>query len=552
MKALPIGVDDFKKLRDQKSYYVDKSGLITKILSSAGTEAFLFTRPRRFGKSINISMLDAYLNQNYPQDNGWFDGLRVTEDRPDDPEKNSNVVISICMKDVGIGTYSSFLNEFMKKAAQLYSFYPELKDSPKVREALRGRYSRIVSETPREGDLTTCISDLSEMLTAHHGKKAIILIDEYDNPINGSSGTDRKEILLFLRQLYGSALKGNGSLRFAVVTGIMRISKESIFSGTNNLWVDDVFTQSSPSSDYSEFFGFTSDEVRSICEDYGGEGKFDEAKSWYDGYRFGDAEIYNPWSILSYVESGFRPDVYWAGTSGNEVIDRMLRITDRNVVSTLRSLLSGQSVSMPLDTRVTFADLSKKSERIFPILVMSGYLRAERVPGTKDFRLTIPNHEVADVFSDKIMDNVRPVNGDIEEFARSLIDGNVEQIDRSLRDLMLSASCAKMFSDEHTYQALVLGMLLNLRDLYHVDSEGRAGKGYYDLCMRSRNGDRPNILIEFKKRKKGDSPLDVLAQNGLKQIHDREYYHDLEGTTMLYGMALDKMDMAVAMDTVSR
>ena len=325
MKALPIGYDDFKELRDRGLYYIDKSALIDQILSSSA-KVLLFTRPRRFGKSLNLSMLDAYLNSRYADDPDRFSGLAVSELRPDDPEKNSNFIIKLNFKRLDTETFEIFLESFMNSAIDLYRGFSELENSDRLDSVSKKRYAEIINGDASQSLLTSSIEYLCEMIYRHHGKRPIILIDEYDHPMNGTYGRDEihERVKSFLRSVLGNALKSNEHLGFAVLTGVMRISKESIFSGLNNLEVNDVF-----STDFDEMYGFTPSEVAEMCADYGHPERFEEAKEWYDGYRFGNADVYNPWSIVNYVKQGFVPKPYWAGTSGNSIISDLADRTER-------------------------------------------------------------------------------------------------------------------------------------------------------------------------------------------------------------------------------
>jgi len=545
MKSIPIGVQSFTKVRDLDLYYVDKTGLIDSILNDAGTEVFLFTRPRRFGKSLNLSMLDAYLNIRY-KGNTWFDGLSISERRPDDPLKNSFPVICLDMKDLNVEDYDRFVNSFRKKLATLYFQYDYLDGSPKLKSLYQKRYSDVMEERSDEEDLTNSILYLSQMLELYHGVKPIILIDEYDNPLNSSYGLDSHgKILGFLKRLYSSAFKG-GAARTSVITGVMQVSKESIFSGLNNISVNNVF-----STESDEMFGFTSDEVNQLCIDYGHPEKFEEARQWYDGYVFGDSEIYNPWSVLNYVKSGFIPDEYWAGTSGNSIIRTLLDRADAAVFDDLKVLGEGGSISRKIDTRISFAEMEDVNG-IYSVMTLSGYLKA--VPSGKNYLLSIPNMEMYRVFGRMVaagFDN-RIVDV-LDTFCYSVTDGDADGISDSLSSLLMSVLSSRILDHEHSYQAFVAGMLLTLCGRYSMFADGERGKGYYDILLKANRSSDRHIIMELKRSDPNadDDTMEELSLTAIQQIREREYFHGLKGEVLMYGISVRGKDVVVSSETVS-
>ncbi|MBQ8644020.1 MAG: AAA family ATPase, partial [Candidatus Methanomethylophilaceae archaeon] len=370
-RALPIGIQDFKKIRDGGYLYVDKTDMIPQILTER-SEVYLYTRPRRFGKSLNLSMLDAFFNLSYSSDNTWFDGLKVSDCRECDQHRNAYPVIHLDFKLLNVMDRDTFIDSLVGMMAKLYDSHGYLLES----DMLTDREKRIVAQTIDEdlnlSKTTEAILTLSELLHKHHGRRTILLIDEYDNPIHNAYGKTHHQVVLdIMRGMLSSALKGNRSLAFGVVTGVMQIAKESIFSGLNNLKVNNIF-----STGFDEMFGFTGDEVRTICDEYGHPDKYDEAREWYDGYRFGNADVYNPWSLLNYIDEGFKPGTYWAGTSGNSIIDTLLDNADGSTFDEIGLLARGVPVPKTVDPTVTFADLRGRPDNIYSVMVMSGYLRA--------------------------------------------------------------------------------------------------------------------------------------------------------------------------------
>ncbi|MBQ8180081.1 MAG: AAA family ATPase, partial [Candidatus Methanomethylophilaceae archaeon] len=383
-RALPICVQDFREVREGNYLYVDKTDMIPRILSD-GAKVHLCTRPRRFGKSLNLSMLDAFLNLGYPHDNTWFDGLKVSDCRGFDPHRNAHPVIYFDFKDLNATSYEDFLRKLGLNLSRLYRKYGYLADSERLDRADRMDYESIITRTADSAEIEYSLRNLSDMLFKHHGRKVVVLLDEYDSPLHNAYGTTfHGDVLGIMRGMLSSALKGNESLAFGVVTGVMQIAKESIISGLNNLEVNNIFN-----SDFDEMFGFTDDEVRAICDEYGHPDKYDEAREWYDGYRFGNTDVYNPWSVLKFVKSGFVPRTYWAGTSGNSIIDTLLDNADGKTFDEIGLLARGVPAPKTVDPTVTFADLRGRPDNIYSVMVMSGYLRAE--PSGRSHMLSLPN-----------------------------------------------------------------------------------------------------------------------------------------------------------------
>ena len=545
MVDIPIGVDDFKELRDRGGYYVDKTPLISDILDSGLTKVFHFMRPRRFGKSLNLSMLDAYLNMEY-KGNTWFDGLAISEKRPDDITKNGFPVINLDLK-VDEGDYAKFLDRIHLKITDLYTHFDYLLESDRIPSTYRERFVRVKKRECTYAELSSSIRHLSEMLEMHHGVKPVVLIDEYDNPLNSIYGKMiHEDVLSFLKGMLSDALKGNDALGFAVITGVMQISKESIFSGLNNIKVNNIFSTRS-----DEMFGFTSEEVRDLCSDYGHPEKYDEAREWYDGYVFGNAEIYNPWSVLNYVDSGFEPKEYWAGTSGNSIIDTLLSRADKTVFDDLKVLGEGGSITRSIDDRISYADMTDVNG-IYSVMTMSGYLKA--VPSDDSYLLSIPNMEMYRVFGKMVMaklDNKVAVT--LDAFCNSVRKNDTDGISRNLSSLLMEVLSSRVLDHEHSYQAFTAGMLLKLCGRYSMYADGERGKGNYDILLKSNLPCDRHIIMEFKKARSNirDDTMERMTQTALQQIRDREYFHGLSGEVLMYGIVVRGKDVKVSSETVS-
>ncbi len=539
-----IGNSDFKDIRDKGGYFVDKSELIDGILKRRSTKVFLFTRPRRFGKSLNLSMIDAYLNLKY-KGNTWFDGLKISEMRQDDPVKNSCPVINLDLKAVYAGTVEKTINFMRLYMMDVYGDFPELRDSDKLDSEDRQQYQDYRSGNVDGDSVAFSLLRLSKMLRKHYGKKVTIIIDEYDSPINHMFGNpELRGTIDFFRMFLTMALKGNDSLDRAILTGVMQISKESIFSGLNNLYTNSIL-----STGFDDMFGFTENEVQKLCADFGAPEKFAEAKEWYDGYRFGNADVYNPWSVLNYVNDRFKPDTYWGKTGANDIIAEMVSRTDADTFSKLSRLASGDEVVAEIRSDITYDDLSNPAgKNLYSVMAATGYLRAEEKDGK--YLISIPNWEMREVYSGVILEpywnaGLKP---GIETFCNAVAACDTAAMESSLHALMESAFSVRMLDSEHVYQAIVVSLLLNLRGAYTLDADREAGSGYYDIRLKSRDIRRPSIIIKIKRARASD-PAEA-AMNALCQIREKGYGEGLSGTVLLYGIAFSGKDVSVAADTL--
>lgn len=533
MKLISTGNQDFKDIRNEDAFYVDKTELIEDIITSSKTKVFLFTRPRRFGKSLNLSMIDAFFNVKYGG-NTWFDGLHVEKCEACRELKNRFPVISIDFKTSRMGDKNTFLGLFSETISKVYRDFPYLENSSELSAVQKEMYSLIVRRKANEVELMKSLANLSELLFCHHGVPAIILIDEYDNPIQNYHGTRMGDYVLnFVRELMGSALKGNQYLKFAVVSGVLQIAKESLFSGLNNLYVNNIF-----SKEFDERYGFTSAEVKQICDDFGHPEKFSECKEWYDGYRFGNAEIYNPWSVLSYVQNHFEPGPYWTNTGSTELLKEIIRKADRKILDGLTNMSKGKTVRSTITPTVTYANLESSDNSVYSLLSMAGYFNA--VPSGPIYELSIPNKEMADIFGNLLLESLYGgESGWVLDFCDAVLKNDLPRMQEDLFTMISMAFDAKVFSSEHTYQTFVTGMLLTLYGKYQITADFRGGEGYYDIRMESNFPSSPHVVMELKKCRANskDETCQKNADDALAQIHDKKYYQGLKGTTILYGLA---------------
>ena len=533
MLAIPSGVDDFREIREGGYYFVDKSELVSDIVNDR-SKVFLFTRPRRFGKSLNLSMIDAFFNLEY-KGNKWFDGLKVNSHPEVEEHRNAYPVISLCMKDLFVSRRDMFLPMFKGMLSRTFRPFEYLKKSDKVSESLRDLYlgkDPVYFEDARALDF---IPALCQMLEQHHGVKPIVLIDEYDNPINNAFNKDTYDYVVgFIREFYSLTLKGNPHMSFAVVTGVMQIAKESIFSGLNNLRVDNVFSKK-----FDERYGFTEPEVKDLCTYYGHPEKFEEAKEWYDGYRFGDADVYNPWSLLTYIYNDFEPGTYWADTSGNDILETFLDGLDDSTYGDLVALGNGKTVSKQIYPSVSMRDVDGDLDAVYSVMAVTGYLNA--VPeGDNDYRLSIPNRELYKVFYENVTRSLKmDVGVAMRRFLGSMERKDVPKMEESLFMLFSKNFFDILMRDEADYRLVLATIALGRGGRYDVGIEREAGNGRADIIMRRNDPRYPNIVVELKKsRSKTDifNTMEKEARKALTQIKTKEYYLGMKGKTYLYGV----------------
>ena len=555
LKVPQTGIEYFWEIRDGNYYYVDKSELISDIVDD-GNKVYLFTRPRRFGKTLNLSMINAFFNMKY-KGNTWFDGLKVQEHENCMKLMNTFPVISISMKDPIVDTIEDFMDKMKVKLTSVYGQFEYLEESDKVPKYLRETCFGIPVKKFSRAELEASLLNLCEMIEYHHGVKPIVLIDEYDNPINSSFNKDTYEhILSFLKGFYSSTLKGNEHMSFAVVTGIMQIAKESIFSGLNNLRVNNIFTEK-----FDERYGFTESEVKEILIYYGHPEKFAVAKEWYDGYRFGNAEIYNPWSIFSYVYEDFKAKAYWINTSGNEIIYTLIDNATDEVYQNLTNIANGEQVTARLYPAISMRDVDSDPNTVYSVMAVAGYLNAVPVENEDDedcdeddydlYSISIPNKEVRRTFSNMMAK--RLFNREFHVFnvmLKALEKGDVQGVENSLRELLYNSVPSIVLKDEGDYQLIVATAAMNTKGRYEIYMEREAGNGRSDMIMKHKIPGIPDIIIEFKKSKSKSDDEEIQlkeAEEAIKQIKDREYSYGLGKNLILYGICFNGKKPKVVM-----
>ncbi|GLG05327.1 AAA family ATPase [Sellimonas catena] len=559
-KKLPIGIDGFEKIRSNDFYYIDKTMFIKELLQNWG-EVNLFTRPRRFGKSLNISMLKSFFE--IGNDPTLFEGLKIAEERElCEKYMGKFPVISISLKSVdglNFQTALAALKTVIGNEAKGFRF---LLESPFLDEKDRISYERLInvdsqseaSYAMSNATLIDSLNTLSRLLKQHYGQNVILLIDEYDVPLDKAFQSGYyDEMVNLIRNLLGNALKTNDSLYFAVLTGCLRISKESIFTGLNNLKIHTI-------SDvrYDEYFGFTDADVDEILRFYGLTSYKDVIREWYDGYRFGKVDVYCPWDVINYcdvllADPEAEPENYWANTSGNDLVRRLLVRSDQTTRDEIEQLIGGGTIAKTLRQELTCRDVEDSIDNVWSVLYSTGYLTLKERLNGKQVKLALPNREVRELFIDLVKEWFQETtladSARIHRFCAAFPAEDVSTIQDMLHDYLWDSisvrdTAVRMNRKENFYHGMVLG-LLQSQGSWRVQSNDETGTGYSDISISTR--ERTGIVIEIKYANDGN--LDGACAEALKQIEDRNYAEGLRRRGMKkiikYGMAFYKKECMV-------
>ena len=546
---LPVGVSDYRLA--QEYYYVDKTLMIKDFLDERPMVS-LFTRPRRFGKTLNMDMLRTFFEKTAEDTSVFFRDKKIWAcGEKYRAFQGKYPVIFISFKDVKKENWNETYRSIYENISLEFKRHAELNDSQ--RNSDYEYYIRIVGGTADQNDLEISLQMLSKMLHDFHGIAPVIIIDEYDTPIQqGHLRGFYEEVVLFVRNLFSGGLKDNKHLSFGFLTGILRVAKESIFSGLNNLTINSILDNK-----YSSYFGFTADEVLEMARYYHAEDKFEEITTWYDGYRFGETEIFNPWSVINYFRNDCRPGAYWQSTGSNEIIGEVLTEAGSDVYDRLQRLLQGESFLTYIDTSVIYPQIQKNPSSIYSFLLVAGYLKSLHtgLSVTGDFmcEVALPNREIQLVYNKEILQKfsqIVPLGASIS-IQEALYTGNPSLLKEELRKLLLeSVSCYDTVG-ENFYHGLLLGLCAALSDQYYVTSNRESGYGRYDIQLMPKNKRFPGILIELKARK-NRSELEFFASEALRQIKDMNYDAEMKakGITNIckYGVAFCGKDVEICME----
>ncbi|MDB2172473.1 AAA family ATPase [Blautia wexlerae] len=558
LKKLPIGIENFEKLRQEDFYYIDKTRLIEQLLTRWG-EVNLFTRPRRFGKSLNMSMLQSFFE--IGKDKTLFDGLRISDNQELCEEYQGKFpVVSVSLKGINGATYEEarrFLIKTINEEARRLSV---LSDSTELDETDHELLTQLKKKEMTNDSLVYSIRELTELLEKHYGSKVIVLIDEYDVPLaKANENGYYDEMVLLIRNLFENALKTNNSLKFAVLTGCLRIAKESIFTGLNNFKVYSITDKS-----FDETFGFTDAEVRELLRYYGQEKYYETVKEWYDGYRFGNVDVYCPWDVINFcsdhlADPGLEPKNYWANTSGNSVISHFIDSVGKPQKLTrmeLEQLVNGGIVQKEINFELTYKELYSSIDNLWSTLFMTGYLTQRGEPSGNRYNLVIPNREIRNIITNHILkmfkENVKDDGKTVSDLCDALLNKNPEKVELIFTEYMkktisIRDTFARKPTKENFYHGLLLG-ILGFKENWSVMSNRESGDGFGDILIRIEDED-VGIVIEVKYA--DDENLQGECEKALQQIIDIRYTEALEQegihTIIKYGIACYRKKCKVLM-----
>ena len=522
-KKLPVGIDSFEKLRREDFYYVDKTNMITDLLAS-WSEVNLFTRPRRFGKTLNMSMLKSFFE--IGTDASLFEGLAVSKEKAlCETYMGKYPVVFVSLKGVDGLTFDMAYQSLCRILVDEATRLGFLQESDRLAASERAFIGRIVDEQYSEIDIRSCLKMLCTLLEKHYGQKPILLIDEYDVPLDKAYQRGYyPQMIDLIRAIFQAALKTNDSLFFAVLTGCLRVSKESIFTGLNNLKVCSI-----SDAKFDEFFGFTDAEVRAMLSAYELDSHYGEIREWYDGYRFGEQDVYCPWDVINYCDdlcasNRAQPKAYWMNTSGNEMVRRLIdKCTNGTTQMEIERLIAGETVTKALNEQLTHNEIDKNIENIWSLLYMTGYLTAVDYPDGNRYQLRIPNREVREIYMKQVLawfeEKASAETEKLTNLYAAFETGDTETITDILNEQLLDTVS---FYDAHEsfYHGFLLALLSTCAN-WRVSSNAETGKGRSDIIVE-RKDRKIGFVVEVKDVKDAEK-LDAACEAGMKQIEDRDY-----------------------------
>lgn len=565
---LPVGIDNFEKIRKSGFYYIDKTRLIEQLLQNWG-EVNLFTRPRRFGKTLNMSMFKSFFE--IGTDKSIFDGLYISQNTALCNEYMGKYpVVFISFKDVNGLTFDRAYDALVQIIGEIANGFSFLMNSDKLSKNEKEQYQGIIQIKDgkyhmSDGVVISSLKVLSQLLTKHYGKNTIFIIDEYDVPLDKAFQHGYyDEMVELIRGILGKVLKTNDYLQFAILTGCLRISKESIFTGINNFKVLSILD-----ARFDEQFGFSDDEVKNLLADYGLASHFEEAKEWYDGYHFGNVDVYCPWDVINYVDNlvanpTARPQTYWINSSGNSLVRRLINIADSTTKDEVERLIAGESIEKVVHLELTYNEIDKNIDNIWSVLFTTGYLTKVgevKLPDSENYalKLVIPNKEVREVFILQIQEWFKEVvakdNDEIRVLSKAILEADTEKIQRQLNiimDRMISIldTKARDRQKENFYHGLLLGLLRGSNPNWLIKSNRESGDGFSDIIIKPEDPDS-GIIIEVKYATSFQG-LDKFCEDAMNQINTRRYDAVLreEGRCNIikYGIAFHKKRCKVVSD----
>ena len=518
MKLLPTGIENFKTMIDKSAYYVDKTNFIEDVLSE---QVVLYTRPRRFGKTLNMSMLYYFFSIKEKENAYLFDGLNISKNKDALKVQNKYPTIFISLKEMKSLTFDAQISSFSNVIYELLEKNLEILSSDQLSDTTKDILNKLHNRSSSAEDLKISLRVITNALYTYYQQKVIVLIDEYDVPLQAAYQNNYyEEMVEFLRSVFSSALKTNDALEKGVMTGCLRISKESIFTGLNNFTAYSVLNNIS-----SESFGFTELEVKQLLKAYNLSEKMDEVKEWYDGYQFGNKEIYNPWSTLMYVKNitqdvSFKPISFWANTSGNDLIVKYIQNGDKKLRKEFDVLMSGQSLIKYIKPELTYREMDNINN-IYSFLLLTGYLKVIKDRGENQYELVIPNKEVYEIYKQSFMSYFEDYTTSRKgELYQELVDGDAKKVNLLLNDILLR-SISYFDNQESFYHGFLVGLLND----YEVVSNRESGNGRFDVCVLPENILGTVVLIECKHSISEDDLIDD-AKEGARQIVEKKYLEE--------------------------
>lgn len=521
-KSLPIGISDYVRAQSEY-YYVDKTLLIKEFLDKKPLVS-LFTRPRRFGKTLNMDMLRVFFESTDTDTSRYFTDKAIWKCGEEyRSHQGKYPVIFLTFKDVKFDTWEETIEKIKALLQEEYGRHQELVNSDKLSEYEKEYFAKILDSTANEVALTSALEKLSKMLNTHYGKAPIIIIDEYDTPIQEGYTKDfYEEIIGFMRNFFSGAFKDNKNLSYGFLTGILRIAQESIFNGLNNLTVNSIMDE-----EYDNYFGFTGEEVTRMLEYYGVSEKESELRDWYDGYLFGSKEIYNPWSVINYISKGCIPQAYWVNTGKNEILEDVLKVATDDITERLYSLLQGERVIARIDQNVVYRSLAEDPANVYSWLLVAGYLKTPKkelqADGSYLCEISIPNREIAAVYKSEILSHLVQIGAitrtTANRIAESLYANDYKKLQKAIAEYMDKSISFYDAGAEGFYHGLVLGLIALMDNQYKIKSNRESGGGRYDIGLIPREERYPGIIMELKWKKELDEDkLAGLADEALAQI----------------------------------
>lgn len=518
MKLLPTGIENFKMMIDKSAYYVDKTNFIEDVLNE---QVVLYTRPRRFGKTLNMSMLYYFFSIKEKENSYLFDGLNISKNKNALKYQNKYPTIFISLKEMKSLTFDAQISSFSNVIYELLDKNLEILSSDQLSDTTKDILNKLHNRSSSVEDLKISLRVITNALYAYYQQKVIVLIDEYDVPLQAAYQNNYyEEMVEFLRSVFSSALKTNDALEKGVMTGCLRISKESIFTGLNNFTAYSVLNNIS-----SESFGFTESEVKQLLKDYNLSEKMDEVKEWYDGYQFGNNEIYNPWSTLMYVKNitqdvSFKPISFWANTSGNDLVVKYIQNGDKKLRKEFDVLMNGQSLVKYIKPELTYREMDNINN-IYSFLLLTGYLKVIKDRGENQYELVIPNKEVYEIYKQSFMSYFEDYTTSRKgELYQELVDGDAKKVNLLLNDILLR-SISYFDNQESFYHGFLVGLLND----YEVVSNKESGNGRFDVCVLPENILGTIVLIECKHSISEDDLIDD-AKEGARQIVEKKYLEE--------------------------